>query len=600
MRHGYLALFIVSILVASLLALPAAQIAKETDTGAVQIAKPVSPSKPIGISYEVVKISMGTKGAKISKIPRDIDPDDRDDPVSCLLTPNPASIAAGASQEFTARCYDERGDEDACPEGGIWDTDAGILLMHINVSTRAILIASERPMDGYIKYQAGSSSLDETTEKHSRRGGFSCDATVAVVGDPDHVELFPGNATVQQGGSQRFTARLVDSAGHSLYPEIWNWSLDGAIGAISESDSNSTIFTAQNVGTGRIMAHAIMDDGRDDPNRNLPVIMNIPTPGRIIESHYRASAQITVTAPTPSIDGGSGGSGGSGGAGGDVYFSIATSGSCTGEQVAVTVSSGGRPVSGVEVKFYLDSGSLRLIDAQTTPGSGTVRFSTAQAGKYSIHALQGSYQESTVIQVRDCAQSELAPSEPSGPIQLEGAETILLKKKISWGSGFSKEVTVTMAGGEASTKVVLTYSPPDGYVSDGYEIIDTIPASVATRISLIRMDSAGEKRSEAPITYAFKPVAAGRTVITYVIARQLTDEMVASLPEPKLQKTVSAQAEAQASGQGIGDSLLASMRGVKNFFTGSDMGMIIGVLVGGLIIVALIYLVAFRREEQKE
>ncbi len=296
--------------------------------------------------------------------------------------------------------------------------------------------------------------------------------------------------------------------------------------------------------------------------------------------------------------GGGGGGGGSGGAGGDVYFSLDISATCAGEPIRVGVRGEGMPVAGAEVKLYRDTGPLLLISSAITSDAGKATLSASEEGKYLVRAISGGLQESTLITLQKCGGANLSAPTPGGSISFEGLSEIILRKTLSWGSGFAKEVTVERVGNEIATKIVLSYEPPDGgEIEEGYLMVDSVPQSIASNPLMLEFSTQPASSSEQlPITFAFTPKTAGRSTATYYIRRQLSEAMIGELPEPKLQKSLMVESEVPGGASGIPDQLLAAMRGVKNFFLGSQVGMILGLLIGGLAILFVVYRLAFRKQ----
>jgi hypothetical protein len=146
---------------------------------------------------------------------------------SIVLSPNTASVIEGATQQFTARAYDQFGQQIASQPTFTWSASGG------TVSTAGLFTA---PISG--------SSCTVT----ARSGAATGTATVALLLNPNQIltsiVLSPNTPSVLQGATQQFTAKALDQFGVPMAnQQIFTWSAgSGTIGAAG-------LFTAPGAGS---------------------------------------------------------------------------------------------------------------------------------------------------------------------------------------------------------------------------------------------------------------------------------------------------------------------------------------------------------------
>lgn len=149
------------------------------------------------------------------------------DPASLVVSPSNTAVAAGQSVTFTAQVRDAR--SHVLPPSSVsWSSDCANLSAAIGSSVTA-----------GVSNASGGTSCAVT----ARIGALSASATIAVAhAGPFTVKIEPATASVGNGASQEFTARVTDLFGNPIPNADVRWS--ATCGALSRTTGAAVTFTA--------------------------------------------------------------------------------------------------------------------------------------------------------------------------------------------------------------------------------------------------------------------------------------------------------------------------------------------------------------------
>jgi hypothetical protein len=254
---------------------------------------------------------------------------------SITVTPNPASLAIGAAQQFTAVGNDASGNVVAISP--TWSIAAGGGTIDFTTG----------------RFTAGNTAGTYTNTVRASVGGTTGFATVTVTAGPlASLTVMPNPVTLQAGGSQQFTAIGVD-AGGNVVPVTPTWSITdggGSIGSTGDFTAGNTTGTYVNtvrasVGATTGSATVTVTAGalaaiRVVPN---PITLQAGSSQQFTATGVDAGGNLVAVTPTWSVANGGGTIGSTGvftaGAGGGTFANTvqASSGGVSGS-ATVTVT----------------------------------------------------------------------------------------------------------------------------------------------------------------------------------------------------------------------------------------------------------------------
>jgi len=181
---------------------------------------------------------------------------------SITIAPNPASIAAGATQQFTAVGKDSSGN--VVDVATVWSVDAGGGTID----------------SGTGLFTAGTSLGTFGSTVQATSGSVSATSSVTIVpGSLATIAISPTTATLAAGTTQQFTAVGKDASGNvvSITP---TWTVAAGGGTINSSG----LFTAATAGTFSNTVNAT--SGTVSGNASVTVLATPPTSGRWISGYW--------------------------------------------------------------------------------------------------------------------------------------------------------------------------------------------------------------------------------------------------------------------------------------------------------------------------
>ncbi|MEM4348241.1 MAG: Ig domain-containing protein, partial [Candidatus Anstonellaceae archaeon] len=356
-----------------------------------------------------------------------------------------------------------------------------------------------------------------------------------------------------------------------------SWS--STIGSVSGNSRGAMFFAGQTAGSGRIVASA---------------------------NGFSCSIPVSVYFSTSGGGGGGSGGGGTGGGGtggGSFRTAITVTATCAGKPVEIFVrylsNATVQPKATVDVYHYSEAQKrYNKVYTNTISSTSSMSFTPTLAGKYEIRVSLGSDQTTANFVLSEC-RPETPPERPINlTLQLSPSKENILSKRVTYSNGFSKDFRVYRITESNSvyyeSQVEVTFVPN---ITQNLTVRDAIPNSIVSNMQQISFDVAPRK-SEAsqPGMLAFEwqvQAEAGKAIrFKYSFNRQLTDQMIESIPAPTIIVPTSQS-------QQVGLSLESAFNTASAALVGSlGSGWIVVAGLLGLLLLAVIYLFLFGSKKE--
>jgi uncharacterized protein (TIGR03382 family) len=415
-----------------------------------------------------------------------------------IVTPVNPSVAAGATQAFTATALDSNNNPVATTI--TWSTTAG------TITTAGLLTATCTP-----------GTITNGVSATAPNGVVGRTNVTVVLGSPNNVAITPTAPTVKSQGTQQFTAAVRDSCNNPLPGASITWSASAQAGTITSTGlftascsrgpwSNAITATSGaisgrtdvTVGPGDVAAVSLTPmsptvpagttqlfaataaDGCGNTVMNAPITWSTTAPGASITSTGIFSAGQSngtfanaVTASTPGASGPVSGStgvtitGGSGSTVSSITISpmsttLATGG--TQQFTATALNASGQAVSGAPITWSIVNGGgtisqTGLFTAGTTAGAfaGTVR------------AASGSVSATASVTITPGPVATVSVSPMTATLAPGGSTTFTAQPRDANGNAVTATVTwtATSAAGTITSGGVFTASNTPGTYAAG-------------------------------------------------------------------------------------------------------------------------------------
>ena len=479
----------------------------------------------------------------------------------CTLSPRDFSVPLGTSMYVNATCAPEGYPAD-CP-ALYWESDMGLMRMHINITSYIIFTPFPDTGTGYVR--ASSTEYN-----------FSCISTVTVLAGPlARIEVSPQGAYIPVGSTQQFSLLAFDSLNNTIMPNasLVDWSSEGNAGTMSDSG----LFSATGAGSSTIYAEYL---------------------------NFSANATIGTYVQPPSGGGSSGGSGGSGGGGAVGQIAgLRVQKECVGRPIYATVSAWGDAISNANVNLYLVEGNrYTLVLQATTDSNGQATLSALQEGNYEARASKDDLREGKQsFYLGQCTGGTFEP--PQGGISLEpAAATLLFRQAIVYGD-FVREFGVYSASGGAQdyTEVSVTYTNRATSPISDFEISETVPSSVYADARSMEFASQPRFASQNTFLWSAPTLYLGRNITyAYRIPRPLNTDMMAAFASPGilLESEKNLNATVGAGGGDFFASTAAALWGADGSMSQTLVLVGIAVLGIALAFAAYVYMGGKKSQEQ--
>ena len=486
-----------------------------------------------------------------------------------LINPSSSQLLVGATQQFTAQLYDENGTY-------VMDVPSSDL----NWSSSDTGVGSIDSLGMFTALSSGS-ALVKVTYTGTAFANVSSQNTASVSVSPfnpvniSYILITPSTASLFVGQSQQFTATAYDSSGIAIgaVPDAnLSWSASPAIGSIGTDGT----FTAIAVGSGIVSANYT------DASNPLS-----------------ASANVSVSAMPPAPTGGSGGgsSASNGNGGGSYQTSTTASFSCVGKMgsVKITVYDSGVKNATVEI-IYMGGARSETVLSQQISGTTTLAFTPSEEGDYALHVSVGPDQTSANFFVPYCGPQS-ANATQNITVNLQPSRELVLSRLVAYPGGFSKRFSVykiTDGQGEAyESDIVLYYNYTGGSPKANFDILDAVPSSILASSGQITFQDRPGAVSQGPsFSWHVNSISnGGRLSYAYSFSRPLTDQMISLFSAPTIREA------------GTGTAAIASDGGLLAASIGPIFGIqfpLIGVLVGFVVVLALLYFFLFGKKKEEE
>lgn len=421
---------------------------------------------------------------------------------SCLISPPNFSIRLGSTQELNVTCLSDDA-QTPCPQMD-WESALGLLNATSNESAN------------FTPSRIGSGSI---TASSADGGNYTCSAFATVeMGSITSISIFPQSAELSAGEHAQFYVNASDDYGNSLLTTDANWDVQGGAGEINASG----FFSALAEGNATVLA-----------------------------DYNNMSANTTVSVrralqPAPQTSGSGSGGAGTSATGGAVGSAAGVSAkrTCAGNPIEATVSEWGSTLRGASVSLYLAEGAKRtLVSQATTDGNGAAELKTEKEGDYELVASKDGMRDGRIsFYLPPCNPAGSALPAQQGASFSEGAGTSLVLEREFISSNFVRTFSVYKAidkDGAASyySDITTTYTNNAGQPMEGFEVAETIPASVFSDVRSLAFTSYPRFSPSAPSTFYWKAgkLAQGQKAsFTYRMPRALTAEMIGSFAAPSI------------------------------------------------------------------
>ena len=482
-----------------------------------------------------------------------------------MISPASATLLVGATQQFVAQLSDEAGTYLL----DVPNSDLSWISGNATVGTIDSLgvLTALSPGTTYVKVIYIGTFFTNVTSQNT------ANVTVNAAPSPANVSyilITPNPASLFVGQSQQFIATAYNASGASLgvLPNAnITWSVDNS--TIGTIDANGT-FTALAIGNAAVSA----------------------TYGPL-----SANASVTVSQFVPPPNGGGSGSGGSNSGGGSYKTSTTVSFSCAGKPGDVKITVFDSKVTNATVDIFYIGETRTKVFTQEISGTTTLLFTPEKAGDYALHVSVGADQTSASFFVPYCGPQTVNVTQ-NITVRLAPVRELIFSKLVNYPGGFSKLFSVyKITNGqneEFETDIVLYLNYTGNSAKYNFAILDSVPTSVISRaVQISFADRPAVLASEPRFEWHVNSIAkGGKLAYSYSFARPVTEQMIALFEAPSIRSAGEASAQATPQDGGLLAASIGPIFGIQL--------PVIGVLLGFVALLALLYFFLFRKKEGEE